>query len=299
MQNTSKAVILTFFSILFWAGAATAFKSALEYLNPSTLLFYSVFISVLALILIVIAGGKFGNFLKMDKHFFLHSGIAGFLNPFLYYTILFKAYDLLPGQLAMALNYGWPVTLTILAVPFLKQRLSVIQMLSILISFAGAVIIATRGSFISLAGVNSTGIVLALSSTFVWAIYWLLNTRDKYDPVLKLTASFLFGFLYILVFQLISAEIVFPPQAALPAIVYIGLFEMGITFVVWLTALKLAASAARISNLIYITPFLSLLALHLIIGENIFISTFAGLVLIVTGILIQEVYTGKKNSLKK
>ncbi|MCB0281462.1 MAG: DMT family transporter [Calditrichaeota bacterium] len=294
MSNTTKAVILTFLAIIFWAGAATAFKLALKHLSPPNLLFYSVLISALALSLIVVFSGKALHLLKMDRQFFIHSAIAGFLNPFLYYTILFKAYDLLPGQLAMALNYGWPVTLTVLAVPLLKQRLTVIQGISVFISFTGAVIIATRGSFISLAGVDNTGIFLALSSTLVWAIYWLINTKDKYDPVLKLMVSFLFGFVYILVSQVVFDELVFPAQESWPALGYIGLFEMGITFVIWLTALKVTPSAARISNLIYITPFLSLLALFLIIGEKIFFSTFVGLVLIVSGILMQELYSRKK-----
>ena len=34
---------------------------------------------------------------------------SGFLNPFLYYIILFKAYSLLPAQEALSLNYTWPL----------------------------------------------------------------------------------------------------------------------------------------------------------------------------------------------
>ncbi|MCV6021929.1 EamA family transporter, partial [Escherichia coli] len=45
------------------------------------------------------------------------------------------------------------------------------------------------------------------------------------------------------------------------AVTYVGLFEMGITFVLWLSALKSTQTTARISNLIFASPFISLMLL--------------------------------------
>jgi drug/metabolite transporter (DMT)-like permease len=53
-------------------------------------------------------------------------------------------------------------------------------------------------------------------------------------------------------------------------------------------ALQLSRTAALISNLVFLSPFLSLMFLRLVIGERIFVSTLAGLVLIVGGILLQR-----------
>jgi drug/metabolite transporter (DMT)-like permease len=50
----------------------------------------------------------------------------------------------------------------------------------------------------------------------------------------------------------------------------------------------LSRTAAQVSNLIYLTPFLSLVVVHFAVGEEIFPSTVAGLVLIIGGILIQH-----------
>lgn len=47
----------------------------------------------------------------------------GLVNPCLYYLLLFSAYDRLPAQEAMAINYTWTLTLTYLAVPLLGHRL--------------------------------------------------------------------------------------------------------------------------------------------------------------------------------
>ena len=63
---------------------------------------------------------------------------------------------------------------------------------------------------------------------------------------------------------------------------------MGITYVVWLYALRLSRTTAQVSNLIYLTPFLSLMVVHVVVGERIFGSTVVGLVLIVGGILLQH-----------
>ena len=70
---------------------------------------------------------------------------------------------------------------------------------------------------------------------------------------------------------------------------YVGLFEMGITFVLWLSALKLSETTAKVGNLIFLSPFLSLIFIHFFVGEDILASTFIGLILIVAGILIQQI----------
>jgi drug/metabolite transporter (DMT)-like permease len=69
---------------------------------------------------------------------------------------------------------------------------------------------------------------------------------------------------------------------------YIGTFEMGIAFVAWLRALRLSRTTAQVGQLIYLTPFLSLLAIGLVVGEPIYASTVAGLALIVGGIVLQR-----------
>ena len=295
MKNSAKSVVFTLFSVLFWAGAATAFKISLKYTTPVQLLLFSAFVSTIALFIVLLVQGKYSVLINLDKRFFLTSAVLGFINPFLFYNVLFEAYDLLPGQLAMALNFGWPITLTVLSIPILKQKLSLKQFISIFVSFVGAVIIATKGSFFSFSGVSQLGVILALGSTFIWASFWLVNTRDKHDPVVKLAMSFVFGLIYIFVYHILTGKISLPVKGAIAGIIYIGLFEMGITFVLWLSALKLSSSTARISNMIYLTPFLSLLVLYLVIGEQIYFSTFLGLLLIVLSIIYQEL-SGKKGS---
>jgi len=64
---------------------------------------------------------------------------------------------------------------------------------------------------------------------------------------------------------------------------------MGISFVLWLMAIKLATNTAQVSNLIFISPFISLFLLSVIVGEDIHPSTFIGLVTIIAGLVIQQI----------
>jgi len=88
--------------------------------------------------------------------------------------------------------------------------------------------------------------------------------------------------------MLFLSKITIPYIKGLLGAVYIGLFEMGITFVAWSKALVLSKTTAKVSNFIYLVPFLSLIVIHFTVGEKILFSTIIGLVFIVAGIIIQQ-----------
>ncbi len=296
MQQQATAYALTALAVIFWSTAATAFKIALRHVSPFTLLLYSSLVSVLALFAILLVQGKLSRLKTLSLQTWGMAALLGLINPFLYYIVLFKAYSLLPGQIAMSLNYGWPLALTLLSVPILGQTLSRTQLIAIAVSFAGAIIIASKGKITAFGGVSMVGVGLAFGSTIVWAVFWLLNARNRVDPVVGLFLGFCFGLCYtVLASPLFGGVFLPPPKAVLP-LIYIGLFEMGITFVIWLTALQLSSSAARVGNMIYITPFLSLLFLYLIIGEAIHPATFIGLFMIVGSIIYQELDAKRRPS---
>jgi drug/metabolite transporter (DMT)-like permease len=218
----------------------------------------------------------------------LKSAALGFLNPFLYYTVLLNAYDRLPAQEAQALNYIWVVMLVILSIPILKQKPKFYDLSGVIISFTGAVIIATRGNFKTLTFAEPLGVSLALFSTLIWALFWLFNVRDKRDEVIKLFLNFCFGFSFILIYTLATQQFRFPSFKSMFGATYIGIFEMGLTFVLWLNALQKAKSTARITNLVFITPFLSLVIISNVLHETIALSTIGGLLLIIGGIFWQQ-----------
>lgn len=288
MKKQRQATIYALLAILCWSTIGTAFKVTLRYIDFIHLLLIASSVAVVVLFLILLVQGKIILLRSLSLKQVLNSAFLGLLNPFLYYLVLLKAYELLPAQEAGTLNYIWPLALVLLSVPILKQRISFLSITAILISFSGIIIISTHGHVLSLTFSNPTGVILALGSAVFWAFYWIFNIRDQREEVTKLFLNFLWGFLYILVTVMIFFPFGDLSWKGLAGSVYIGCFEMGITFFLWLMALKLSKTTAKVSNLIYISPFISLIIIHFVVGEIILLSTFIGLILIVSGILLQQ-----------
>jgi drug/metabolite transporter (DMT)-like permease len=267
---------------------ASAFKVSLRYLTVAELLLYASLASVIALTTLLLISGKYVELKTWSRRAYFRSALLGFLNPFLYYLVLFKAYSLLPAQEAQPLNFTWPIVLVVLSAVILGQTVRYLTLCAMAISLLGVLVIATRGNVQGWQITHGLGVALALSSTVIWALYWLYGITDKQDPVLRLCLNFAFGTVFVALYILILGSWRMPPIEGLAGAVYVGLFEMGITFVLWLKALKLSRTTAEVSNLIYLSPFLSLLVIHVVVGEPIYPSTVIGLGLIISGIMLQQ-----------
>lgn len=275
-------------TVAIWSTVASAFKISLRHLDPLQLLLCACTASLTVLAAMLAVQGKLKGIRTISRRDMVRSALLGALNPFLYYVILFKAYALLPAQEAQPLNYTWAITLSLLSVPLLGQKMGVKELAAICISYLGVVIISTHGNIVALEFSNPVGVALALGSTIIWALYWIGNTKSTIDPMIGLFLNFLFGLPLILATTLIYSTL--PPLtgASLLGAAYVGFFEMGITFALWLTAMKYAAmpdggGTARIANLIFLSPFLSLILIHFIVGEEILPATVGGLVFIIAG----------------
>ncbi len=289
LANQNKAYLLALLAVVFWSTMSSAFKITLRYIPSDQLLLWSSLFGTIALILINQFGKKPLNFKHLSGKEIVSSAIMGFFNPFLYYLVLFKAYELLEAQIAGTLNYTWPIVLVIMSIFLLKQKIILWSIVAIFISFFGIIIISTHGNFINLGTSNPLGILLAVGSALFWAYYWILNMKDKREETGKIFLNLFFGFIYILIYLLFTSDsISFPTGYALLGSIYIGIFEMSLTFVIWLLALKNSENTAKVSNLIYLSPFIALFFIRFTVGEEIHFSTFIGLIFIVGGILIQQ-----------
>nr|WP_321257060.1 DMT family transporter [uncultured Pseudodesulfovibrio sp.] len=293
MNNKKKALTFGLVTVGIWSTVASAFKIALTRLDPLQLLLMACAASIVALTGILILQGKLHELTRMPRREMVRSALLGMLNPFLYYVILFKAYDLLPAQEAQPINYTWAITLSLLSIPLLGQKMSGKDMAAIFLSYFGVVVISTHGNPFSLEFSNLTGVGLALASTVIWALYWIFNTRSKADPIAGLLLGFLCGFPLIIIATLVFSKLPTLDMISALSAAYVGFFEMGITFALWLTAMKYAATpdgggTARIANLIFLSPFLSLIFIHFLVGEEILPATIAGLGFIVAGNILMQ-----------
>lgn len=288
MKNVSKAYIYALASVILWSTVATAFKLGLRELSPLYLILSASAVSLLTFLIVILSQGKIKELFAVSWSGLGKSALLGALNPFGYYLILFQAYSLLPAQVAQPLNMVWPITLALLSAPLLKQKITFRNILAILISFIGVIFISSQGSFSGMANTNTNGVFLAVGSSIIWALFWILSVLDKRDEIFKLFWNFAFGLLYLLIAALFFTDFHFPELRSLPAAIYIGLFELGITYILWMKAMQLSENNAKTGNLIFLSPFLSLVFIHFILGEQIFYTTFIGLAFIISGIWIQQ-----------
>jgi drug/metabolite transporter (DMT)-like permease len=289
VKSARKAYLFALLAVLFWSTSPTAFKLGLRHIDTWQLLTGATLTSTLVLGILLLANGRLHSLKKLSKKDLAFSALMGFLNPVAYYLILFKAYTILPAQVAQPLNMIWPIVLVLLAIPILGQRISWLSLGAMLLSFSGVLMISLMGGTLSDDPQNKFGIILALSTSVIWAVYFLYNTRDRQDPLTRLFLNFAFASLFLLLAGIFRAQ-PFPGSAeGWAASLYVGVFEMGVTFTLWLMAMRLAPKSDRISNLIYMAPFLNLLLAKQVLGESIYLSTVIGIILLVTGIVIQNI----------
>ena len=290
MKNHTKSYIYAGFAILAWSSVSTAFKLALVHLSPVGLLLLSSIVATafLALYNAVVQQDCFRSFSRN----IYRSIPAGFLNSYLYYVILFTAYSRLRAQEAQSLNYTWALVLPLFSMILCGERFRRKDLVALLISFTGVLLISTKGRILSLDFSDPIGTSLALGSSIIWALYWIVSLKDTRTNTVKLFYNFYVGTLFIMLHVIIGRISLFHADFILgPALllaVWIGIFEMGLTFILWLKALQLTKNTAAISNLIFLSPFLSMFLISGILKESIHMATIIGLVLIVGSNLLQK-----------
>lgn len=280
--NERQALTFGLGAVLLWSTVATGFKLGLAVLAVEQLLLLGSALSWLVFAAYAVSTRQFA----LDRQDRPLVFALGLINPFAYYLILFAAYDRLPAHIAQPLNYTWAITLALLAVPILKQPLTGKTLSGILVSYLGVVVLLVTAAPVNGSSWDTWGVVLALLSTVLWAVYWLLNTNSNSAPAALMFWSFSVGL------PLIAAACwLGPGWPRLTAVnlaygAWVGFIEMGVTFLLWQQALRRTANAARIGQLIFLSPFLSLVIIYLVLGEHITWGAVLALLIIVLGLQI-------------
>lgn len=313
-QNLDKGTLIGLLALMLWSTAASAFKLALNSFSVFQVLFIATFVSTIIFMIYEVAYCIKIKKIKIPK-INLKLIKLSILNPFLYYLILFQAYNILPAQMALTLNYLWPIILIVLFIITKRIIYNINLVYSIIISFIGFLILTSKGeSPLNTKNINFDmtylfGVILALFSAFVWAYYWLLNSEietkyssknTKINKEDSLFINFILSFIYLTVYGLIlkyneilelfNFEIIMKNSGiGLYSSIYIGFFEMGFTFLIWRYSISNSLKKEVLSNLVYISPVLSLIWISLFLNEKIYITTYVGFILILLGIFYQKI----------
>ena len=288
MKKETLALSYGLTAVLLWSTVASAFKIGLDLTSVIYLLTGASFFSLLVLISVLLLRKELVSALRSLWKYRYISIKLGMLNPVLYYLILFEAYDRLPAQIAQPINYTWAIVLGLLAVPFLGRKISRWDVAGMFVAYGGVFLLSVAGKNLP-GGVDSVGIVLALVSTLIWATYWLLNIKDSRPPILALFQNFLYALPVLICIAYFNSSPLDLSYKVVASMAYIGLFEMGFTFILWQAALQTTEYTSRISSLIFLSPFVSLFIINQVLGEPLQVLTFVGLAIIILGLGLQRI----------
>ena len=282
-------------AVLAWGTAAPVLKAVMGRASEEFLLFASAGLSFLFLLGLNLrnrnrireAGYRGRDYLAMACLGFV--GLA--LYSYLYYTGIAR----LPAAEACTLNYLWPMMIVVFSIPILKEKMTLSKGLGILSSFAGVVLIATQGKLADLGQADLSGVFRCLGAALCYGLFCVLLKKYAYDESLLLCIAYL-------VTAVFSGMLCWKNGSFAPVgfgeglgIVWNGVGVNAVAYLLWARGLK-QGDTAKISNIAYFTPFLSVVFGKLLLHENVTLWSLSGLVLIGFGMLVQVAARSVSNS---
>lgn len=280
--------IYVFAASMLWGSAPSVGKIMLKNLNSYQLLFYVSLTASISLFIICCLQGKFYIIKSYDKKDYLNFAYMSFIGVFLYYIFYYGGLTYAPVQEAFIVNYTWPVWVVIFAILILKEPFNIKKLAAIILGFIGIYLVAAKGQLtLSFSPQTLKGDILAMLGAICYGTFSVLGKKQNYERYSSTMFYYIFAFIYIAVYLIVFSSIPKISLKQLLGIIWMGTCCSGLASVCWFLALKYG-DTAKMSNAIFITPFISLVYIFFILGEKILISSFIGLVFIATGIIIEN-----------
>jgi len=281
-----KAYLYAFVAIAIWSTTATVSKILLHSFTTIEILAVS---STVAALVLLLANAATGNIKKLKdyavKDYLITAGV-GMLGTFVYNMFLVMGIDKLFASQAMIINYLWPMMAVVAGCILLKEKMTARKAVAVVLSFVGVVIVTTNGSLQSLAGSNLSGALLCILAAVSYGLFVTLNKRLSYDPLLNMMLYYVVSAVVAISCVAVSGNVPTLNGTQVLGLCWIGLGDYATAYVCWAMAMK-AGDTAKVANLAYITPFLSLIVAHFFLGDPITVWSVGGLVVIVAGIFLQ------------
>ncbi len=285
MRKTSP-IILALVCVFAWSFIPVVSKSGQLNIDSLQFLFWTNFLSVFAVGLTMKLSKKhLKKAIKCTNY--KQTILLGFSGCFFYYLCLYYGYAHGNTTEVLVVQYLWPALVPVFAVFFLKERLNIYKVASIILGFSAAVIVFTKGDLLS---VNFSGIFVLLT-VFLGAIsFALFSVFSKMEHRIDVSFSVFMYFLWASIFSFISmitwSEFIIPDIDSVAIILINGVFINGLSYILWIYVLS-KEDASKIAPLVYISPVLSVVWISLIFGDSITVANIIAVALVVTsGLLV-------------
>ena len=281
-----KSYFYALVSVFFWSTTTTVSKLLLHSISTMQVLAVSSVFATLFLLMVNVFKGNLKQLKSYQPRDYLVLAGVGFLGMFLYRMLLFFGVARMLASQAMIVNYLWPIMAVLASCVILREKLTVRKAIAVVMSFLGVVIVTTGGSAAGLSGSDLTGTVLVAVAAVFYGLFVAINKRLKYDSFVSMMFYNAVAAICAILGTLFSGETLLLTLSQNLGLVWVGVCNTAIGFVAWDLAMK-TGDTAKVANLAYITPFLSLVVAYFLLGDPITIWSVGGLTVIVAGILLQ------------
>lgn len=274
--------------MIFWGLSFVWSKIVLEYYNPFTLIFLRLLASSL-LLLSVIRLLNYNDKVR-KKHYSLFLLLA-FFEPFMYFIGETFGLNLVSPTISSIIISTIPVLTPVLALWLLKEKLSLLNLFGIIISFAGVLVLLVRPDFQLTASPKGIALLfLAVASAMGYTIV-LKKLAHKYNSVFIITVQNIIGAVYFLPFFLIfdfqHFVSVRPDFRALYSLFFLAVFASSLAFILYATAVR-GIGAAKASIFANLIPVVTATFSAWMLSENIGLNKILGMSIVILGVMIAQ-----------
>ena len=281
-----KEYICAIISVLLWSTTATVSKLLLASLDSMQILLLSSLFSFIFLLIINCINGSIKEIKKYKTKDYLIIFALGVIGIFLYDLFFYLGINAMQASQAFIINYLWPIMTVLFACIILKEKFTIRKIIAIIISFIGVIIVSSNGNLLSIEKSSLMGTIYCLLAALLYGLFSALNKKQNYN---KYTSMMLFYFnstIISLIYVIATKRFFVPELSQTLGLLWIGIFTSAVAYTSWALALA-KGDTARISNIAYLTPFISLVWTGIVLKEKISFYSVLGLVIIVLGIFIQ------------
>ncbi|WP_078546774.1 DMT family transporter [Litchfieldia alkalitelluris] len=277
-MNKYLVLLLLIFANLFWAGNYVFGEYLVDEMSPLQMTFSRWLIAAFLLFPMAhwIERPKWKSVWKEWKTL-LVLAILGIIS---YNFLLYEALQYTNSLNAALVNSLNPAVLVVFSVLFLKEKMAVSNIIGLLISLFGVLLVLTKGQLQLIFDTSyNQGDLLMLVAILVWTVYSVIGRKTKSIPPITATSiSALFALIMMLpVIVFSNNDFNFNlSNQAITGVIYMGIFPSVASFICWNVSLRhIDASKAGV-YLNLITVFTAIISL--ILGHSIsFIQVLGGI----------------------
>jgi len=286
-------ILYALVTVVIWATSATVVKLMLTSIPDLEALGISSIFSFFFLLVLNGVTGKLKLLKTLSSKQLLAMAGLGFLGLFLYSGLYYYGISQMSSQEACIVNYLWPIMVLVFSCILLREPLTLRKAVAMVCSFVGIVILTmNRGG--AAVGNRGLGIAACITAAVCYGLFCVLNKKAAMDQNITMMVIWL----TVTVCSLITGPVLetwVPIRGtAWLGILWLGVVIDGAAYLLWALALNRSENTARIANLAYLTPFLSVVISALVLKEKITVHALVALIFIVGGILLQSLQGNRK-----